>query len=758
MKNGITVLPYAVYMTEQGEVLPAREAEERLGLRNVAGLRENTMAYRILRAHDRSRRKGAMELSMDALVSPDNVYVSIIQTARASGLREFVLPFVLTNCHNSLCSVGGTINEDDHQFGLSCAKRYGGIMVPAYQAVIHQFMRECMTSCGSMVMGADSHTRYGALGTIGIGEGGGELVKQLLGQPYELSDPQVVAVLLKGRLRHGIGPHDVALSLTSALFASGIVRNKLLEFRGGGVSGLSMDMRIGIDAMTTELAALSSLWITDDRTKEFYCRHGRGDAFREIRPEAPACYDGVIEVDLDKIQPMIALPFHPSNAYPIREFQENAREIISGVEAEGRRTMENFSLQKHFTDGRFRVQHGTVAGCTGGLYENICAVRNILKEFPGLASDQSLHIFPASQPIYHQLAETGAAADLSAAGAVLLSASCGPCFGVQDIPANNRLSMRHITRNFLNREGARPSGGQGAGVALMDARSIAATLCAGGVLTGADTIEYDESVPPDRFDGDMYRRQIYWGYGQADHVTPVELGPNITDWPELDKLPAHLLLQVSGVYGGSVTTDELVPSGEASAYRSNPEKLASFTLQNRDPEYFRRASALRDFSRKYRLGEGREADESLDRCCRALEAILGCTRHELGVGSVILCSQIGDGSAREQAASSQRILGGWANIATEYVTKRYRSNVINWGMLPLLTEQPLPLKEGDLLLLQDVRAGVETGARQFTAIHVNCAGEKIAAYPLICPALSEEERELLLSGCLINRFRQRRIP
>jgi len=426
------------------------------------------------------------------------------------------------------------------------------------------------------------------------------------------------------------------------------------------------------------------------------------------------------------------------------------------VEQEGRRTMRDFSLREHFRDGHFFMHHGSIAGCVGGLYENICAARNILREHTGVAADCSLHLFPASQPVYHQLAEAGVAAELSAAGAVLLSASCGPCFGVQDIPANNHLSMRHITRNFLNREGARPSGRQSAGVVLMDARSIAATLCTGGRLTGADALAYDETVPPYRFEEEIYRRQVYWGYGRADHTTPIALGPNITDWPELDKLPRHLLLQVSGVYEGSVTTDELVPSGEASAYRSNPERLATFTLQNRDPQYYQRAKMIRTFSQKRHLGQADAADAELSQCCRVLETMLGCARDDLEVCSVLLCNRIGDGSAREQAASSQRILGGRANIAVEYVTKRYRSNLINWGMLPLLTDQPLPLKEGDLLLLRDIRAGIQTGAQQFTALHISRSGKLIKTYPLHCTALSEDEKELLLAGCLINRYR--RIP
>lgn len=754
MEYGINVLP-AVCVTGEGEIISPAAVQAAMPQAPVETLRENTMAYRILRAHDRNDHTGMMALGMDALVSPDNVYVSIIQTARASGLEEFPLPFVLTNCHNSLCSIGGTINEDDHRFGYSCARRYGGIMVPTYQAVIHQFMREQMTGCGKMIMGSDSHTRYGALGTMSIGEGGGELVKQLLRQPYELRDPQVVGVHLTGKLPHGVGPHDVALSLAGALFARGTVKNKVLEFFGDGISALSMDLRMGIDAMTTELAALSSIWVTDERTEEFYRLHGRASDFTPLRPVYPVYYDGLVEVDLGAVRPMIALPFHPSNVCTIREFNENAREIIAGVEENGRKTMPKFSLQRHFTDNRFYLYQGAVAGCVGGLYENICAVNNILGTHPGIGADRSLHIFPASQSIYRRLTETGVASSLSGNGAILLQASCGPCFGVQDIPANNQMAMRHITRNFLNREGARPANGQGAGVALMDARSIAATICAGGLLTGADTVDYPESFPQYDFDAQLAHRQIYWGCGRADPTAEVEMGPNIADWPSFSALPEHLLLVVSGVYGGSVTTDELVPSGEASAYRSNPEKLAAFTLQNRDAGYYGRAKAIRDFSDRYREEDGAEAESTLAACCAALEKRLRCSHAAIEVGSVILCDRVGDGSAREQAASSQRVLGGRANIAVEYVTKRYCSNLINWGMLPLLTDMPLVLEPGECLLLRGIRTAITAGDSRIEAERVNEQGEVLEVYKLRCPPLSEDERQLLLAGCLINRSRRR---
>ena len=754
MQYGIDLTPSGIcFLDSQTKVLP-----EQVGAHLAVScpeLRENTMAYKILRAHNRGNDPDLLALQMDSLVSPDNVYVSIIQTARASGLTEFPIPLVLTNCHNSLCSIGGTINEDDHRFGYSCVKRYGGILVPTYQGVIHQFMREEMVKSGSMIMGSDSHTRYGALGTLGIGEGGGELVKQLLGQPYELKAPEVVGVRLLGSPRHGVGPHDIALSLIRVLFPGGIVKNKILEFFGEGVHSLSMDMRLGIDAMTTECAALSSVWISDDKTEAFYYTHGRPEAFSAMEPTYPVYYDSLVEVHLDRIKPMIALPFHPSNGYTIEEFRENAGDIIALTETNGRKTMPGFSLQGQLVDGRFFIRQGAVAGCVGGLYENVCAVQNILAGTSGIGADSYLHIFPASQPVYHRLASTGVTAALSESGAVVMQASCGPCFGVQDIPANNQLVMRHITRNFLNREGARPAQQQAAGVALMDARSIAATLRSGGVLTAADTIDYEESIPPYSFNRSIYDRQIYRGFGKADHKTEIAMGPNIADWPEFEPLPDHLLLEVAGTYDGSVTTDELVPSGEASAYRSNPIKLASFTLQNRDPKYFPTASEILHFTQACRAGHGEAADPDRTAKYSAVATALGCTAGELEYGSVLIAEKIGDGSAREQAASSQRVLGGRADIALEYSTKRFRSNLINWGMLPLQTNTALPLRTGDLLLLKNIRSVIAEGGEEIAAIRILPDGSFGESYPLACPQLSMEERKLLLAGCLINHHRHR---
>lgn len=757
MKYGIDIFMSGVCFTDQeARVSP----EEFLRKQPSAGappkkLRDNTMAYQILRAHDRGADLEKLALRMDALVSPDNVYVSIIQTARASGLEAFDIPFVLTNCHNSLCSIGGTINEDDHRFGYACAKRYGGVIVPAYQSVIHQFMRETAAYSGAMIMGSDSHTRYGALGAMGIGEGGGELVKQLLGQTYELPAPQVVGVHLTGRPSHGVGPHDIALSLIRMLFPGGLVKNKVLEFFGEGVHALSMDARLNIDAMTTECAALSSVWISDEKTRAFYQAHGRAAKFRQLKPRYPVYYDALAEVHLDQIRPMIALPFHPSNGYTIEEFSQNVSDIIAETEKAGRKTMPEFSLQDQIKNGRFHFYQGAVAGCVGGLYENLCAVRNILDAASGSNTGAALHLFPASQPIYHRLSETGAAAALSRNGAVLMPPACGPCFGVQDIPSNNQMTMRHITRNFPNREGSRPAQRQAASVALMDARSIAATICAGGVLTGADTVEYSEEFPDYVFEGDIYRQQVYWGFGKADPSVEIPMGPNIADWPEMGPLPKHLLLKVAGVYDGSLTTDELVPSGEASAYRSNPLKLAEFTLQNRDSQYYPRALEIREQRNAYQAGRA-DAFPAFSKCCERVRESLGCSIEELEYGSAVFAEKIGDGSAREQAASSQRVLGGRADIAYEYSTKRFRSNLINWGMLPLLPEEPFPLKAGDLILLKDIREAIAAEGNAISAFRILPSGDFAEKLPLCCPNLSRMEKDLLLAGSLINYYRQRR--
>ena len=721
---------------------------------SIYSLRENTMAYQILRTHENEKSSnGQLKLRMDALVSPDNVYATVIQTARASGIENFSLPFVLTNCHNCLCSIGGTINEDDHIFGLTCAKRYGGIFVPSYQGVIHQYMRETMAKSGAMIMGSDSHTRYGALGTLGIGEGGGELVKQLLGQSYEVKLPQVVAIHLTGKLNHGVGPHDVALALAGALFKEGHVRNKIMEFIGDGIQNLSMDMRLGIDAMTTECASLSSVWESDEKARAFFKTHGRETDYMPMKPKYPAYYDSLVEVDLSRIKPMIALPFHPSNCYTIDDFRTNSKDIIHEVELSARKTMKDFSLKNQLVDGNLVLHKGTVAGCVGGLYENVCALSSILGTSEGLKADDALHIFPASQPVYHRLSEAGLISKLSALGAAVMQPACGPCFGVQDIPSNNSLVMRHITRNFLNREGARPSENQGAGVALMDARSIAATLVNGGVLTPATEIDYEESIPPYEFDSEIYRRRVYNGFGHPDKNAQIVKGPAIADWPEFDELQKHLLLKVVGVYGGNVTTDELVPSGEASAHRSNPQKLATFTLQNRDPGYYRRALEVEDFRKTYQSADWENEDREFAAKVKEAKRILGCDRSDIGVGNLIVAEKIGDGSAREQAASSQRVLGARANIAVEYSTKRFRSNLVNWGMLPLLTDDLRILKVGDYVLFKDIKDAVKNGGKGMKAFLLTGDG-KTEDLAIGCTDLSADEVELLLDGGLINRNRK----
>ena len=754
MIEGIRINAHGAYLTESGNFVEADDhslIEQKFGLGNEDKYRINTMSYQILLAHNRSNDPNLMKLEVDSLVSPDNVYTSLIQTARASGIDEFKLPFVMTNCHNSLCSIGGTINEDDHNYGFSCAKRYGGIYVPTYQSVIHQYMREQMAFSGAMIMGSDSHTRYGALGTMGIGEGGGELVKQLVGQPYEVPNPKVIAVVLTGKLSHGVGPHDVSIALIGALFPSGFAKNKILEFIGPGVSSLSIDMRLGIDAMTTECSALSSIWISDEKTKEFYCNHNRLSCYNALAPKFPAYYDGIVEVDLNKIKPMIAMPFHPSNCYTIEEFRANAGDIINQVEEIAHKTMPNFSLSAQFYNDELHFTHATVAGCVGGLFENICEVNNILSmDEAVLPVGSSLHVYPASQSIYMNLLREGVTESLASKGVILMQASCGPCFGVQDIPANNMMVMRHITRNFLNREGARPEKSQSASVCLMDARSIAATLVNDGCLIGADRLDYEEESYTYSFDDSSYKKCVYNGYGKPDRSVTIVKGPNITDWPEFGPLPDHLLLKISGKYEGSVTTDELVPSGEASSYRSNPNKLALFTLINRDPEYIVKSKEILKFSNAYKVGEGTNVDKAFDECCKEVIRVIGCTSESLEVGSVILADKIGDGSAREQAASSQRVLGGRADIAIEFANKRFRSNLINWGLLPIEVSSMLSLSVGDIILLKDIRKTIISGDENLNAYHINFSGKMMERLALKLVALSEREREILLAGCLIN--------
>ncbi|MBQ7604384.1 MAG: hydratase [Clostridia bacterium] len=685
-----------------------------------SGKTGKTIAEKILSGHNSGTGED-LRIKFDALASHDITYVGIIQTARAGGLKEFPVPYVLTNCHNSLCAVGGTINEDDHLFGLSAAKKYGGIYVPAHQAVIHSFMRERYAFCGGMILGSDSHTRYGALGTLGIGEGGPELVKQLLRRTYDIKRPGIVAVKLTGSPRNGIGPHDVAIALIGAVFASGIVKNKILEFVGDGISNLSVEFRNGIDVMTTETACLSSVWKTDEKVKEYFETHGRPEAYRELSPDEGAVYDALVEIDLSSIESMIALPFHPSNAVTVRELKENPRLVLSEKAPA--------LLSKIGSDGKIRAEQGIIAGCAGGIYENLVAAKDILSRGADLR-DFTLSVYPASQPVLGQIIRDGTAEGLISAGAILKTAFCGPCFGAGDVPGNGCLSLRHTTRNFPNREGSKPGDGQEAFVALADARTIAATAANGGVLTGGDETGAGLSVPEYRFDSSSYDAKVYDGFGKAMPDTELIYGPNIADWPKIEPLKDDLLLKVCSVINDPVTTtDELIPSGETSSYRSNPYKLAEFTLSRRDPGYVSRAKAAGN--------EDIPGFEFLD-------------PERLTRGSVIYATKPGDGSAREQAASCQRVLGGAANIAVEYATKRYRSNLINWGMIPFTVNGDPGLSVGDYIFIRDIRAALTGKLPEVDATVVS--GESRRTVRLVMPSLTEPERETILSGCLVNYY------
>ncbi len=708
---------------------------------------KNTLSYAILKAHNVGDGEG-LSIRFDAIASHDITYVGIVQTAKASGLTEFPIPYTLTNCHNSLCAVGGTINEDDHVFGLSAAKKYGGDYVPAHLAVIHQYMRETGAKCGAMILGSDSHTRYGALGTMAIGEGGPELVKQLLKQTYDVARPEVVAVYLKGKLRKGVGPQDVALALVKATFASGFVKNKILEFIGPGISGLSMDFRNGIDVMTTETTCLSSIWETDDKTLEYYKDHGREKDYKKLTVKQPAYYDGAITFDLSRIEPMIALPFHPSNAYTIRELLENPYEILEKVEAQGRKIKgdESFTLTDKIKDGKIYIDQGVIAGCAGGMYENIAEAAEILRDGNIGTGAFTLSVYPSSQPVYKSLIENGYIGMLMQSGATVKTAFCGPCFGAGDVPANNGLSIRHTTRNFENREGSKPAQGQLAAVALMDARSIAATAKNGGVLTSALDVEYVKRLKKYRYDSEIYKNRVYRGAGKADKTAELVYGPNIADWPEQIPLGKNLLMKAVSVLSDPVTTtDELIPSGETSSYRSNPLKLAEFTLLRKDPKYVERAKAVK-------------ADENIRReTGRFPENVL----KELGgfipaegtiYGSVVVSNKPGDGSAREQAASCQRVLGGVANICKEYATKRYRSNLINWGMLPFTTDK-ITLKAGDYLYIENIDAAIKGGDDRVVAKVISRGKSYDVALRL--GTLTEDERAIILEGCLINFNRRK---
>ncbi len=718
------------------------------------GARE-TISYGILERHNTSGNMEKLKIRFDKLTSHDITFVGIIQTARASGLEKFPMPYVLTNCHNSLCAVGGTINEDDHMFGLSCARKYGGVYVPPHQAVIHQYAREMLAGGGRMILGSDSHTRYGALGTMAMGEGGPELVKQLLNQTYDINMPEVVAVYLTGTPRKGVGPQDVALAIIGAVFERGYVNNKVMEFVGPGVQSLSADFRIGIDVMTTETTCLSSVWVTDDTIREFYEIHGRSEEYVELAPGGVAYYDGLVTVDLDQIEPMIAMPFHPSNTYTIEEVRRNPMDIIADVEKRARVSLGGsveYSLQDKVIDGKFHVDQGIIAGCAGGGFENICAAADILRGASIGAGGFTLSVYPASMPIYMELIKNGCAATILETGAVLKTAFCGPCFGAGDTPANNAFSIRHSTRNFPNREGSKLQSGQISSVALMDARSIAATAANQGVLTPAT--EFDGSLHSYQyyFDETIYKNRVFDSKGVADPSVEIRLGPNIKDWPEMAELPEHLLLRVvAEIHDPVTTTDELIPSGETSSYRSNPLGLAEFTLSRKVPEYVGLAKDIQLAQKA--LEEGTcpvEAKPELKPVMESVHTMFPeAGKGNIGFGSVIFAVKPGDGSAREQAASCQKVLGGWANIANEYATKRYRSNLINWGMLPFLIDRgELPFTNLDYLFIPGIRKAVEEAAPEVTAYVVKQDG--LDPFTLRLSEMTEEERQIILKGCLIN--------
>ena len=716
---------------------------------------QNTIAYSILKEHNTSGNMEKLKIKFDKLTSHDITFVGIIQTARASGLEKFPVPYVLTNCHNSLCAVGGTINEDDHMFGLSCAKKYGGVYVPPHQAVIHQYAREMLAGGGKMILGSDSHTRYGALGTMAMGEGGPELVKQLLSQTYDINMPGVIAVYLTGAPIKGVGPQDVALAIIGAVFGNGYVNNKVMEFVGPGVKNLSADFRIGVDVMTTETTCLSSIWQTDDEIKEFYEIHGRAEDYKELNPGAVAYYDGMVYVDLSQIRPMIAMPFHPSNTYTIEELNENLMDILDDVEKRAKVSLDgavDFTLKNKVRDGRLYVDQGIIAGCAGGGFENICDAADILKgKFIG-NDEFTLSVYPASTPIYMELAKNGKLADLIQSGAVVKTAFCGPCFGAGDTPANNAFSIRHSTRNFPNREGSKLQSGQIASVALMDARSIAATAANKGYLTAATEIDADFTKPKYFFDSAIYENRVFDSKGVADPSVEIKLGPNIKDWPAMVELPENLILKVvSEIHDPVTTTDELIPSGETSSYRSNPLGLAEFALSRKDPAYVGLAKEVQTAQKAIEAGSCPvQALPELKPVLDEIHTRFGeIDNTNVGVGSTIFAVKPGDGSAREQAASCQKVLGGWANIANSYATKRYRSNLINWGMLPFLIEEgELPFKNKDYLFLPGIRKAVEDKVTEIKAYVVK--GGTLKEFTLRLGEMTDDERQIILDGCLIN--------
>lgn len=720
---------------------------------------KGTIAYGILEAHNTSDNMEKLKIRFDKLTSHDITYVGIIQTARASGLEKFPMPYVLTNCHNSLCAVGGTINEDDHMFGLTCAKKYGGIYVPPHQAVIHQFAREMLACGGAMILGSDSHTRYGALGTMAMGEGGPELVKQLLNQTYDINMPGVIGIYMTGEPIKGVGPQDVALAIIGAVFQNGYVNNKVMEFVGPGVEKLSADFRIGIDVMTTETTCLSSIWKTDDVIKDFYDIHGRVEDYKELNPAKVAYYDGMVKIDLSKIRPMIAMPFHPSNTYTIEDMNKNLMDVLHDCEQKALVSLDgqvDFKLTDKVRDGKLYVEQGIIAGCAGGGFENLCAAADIIKGKSIGADEFTLSVYPASTPIYMELVKNGAAAALMESGAIVKTAFCGPCFGAGDTPSNNSLSIRHSTRNFPNREGSKLQNGQIASVALMDARSIAATAANKGYLTPATDLDVEYTGRKYHFDSSIYANRVFDSKGVADPSVEIKFGPNIKDWPKMSALPENMILKVvSEIHDPVTTTDELIPSGETSSYRSNPLGLAEFTLSRKDPAYVGRAKEVR--AAQEAVEANSNPVEALAELAPVIDAIhakyADVTNENIGIGSTIFAVKPGDGSAREQAASCQKVLGGWANIANEYATKRYRSNLINWGMLPFLIEKgDLPFANGDYIFLPDVRKAVETKAAEFEAYVVKDGS--LTPFALKMGELTDDEREIILKGCLINYNRQ----
>ena len=745
-----------VYLQNGQEIIPENQANLPVAKEEAA---KNTIAYSILKAHNKSDNMEKLQIKFDKLTSHDITFVGIIQTARASGLEKFPVPYVLTNCHNSLCAVGGTINEDDHMFGLTCAKKYGGVYVPPHQAVIHQFAREMLAGGGKMILGSDSHTRYGALGTMAMGEGGPELVKQLLCQTYDINMPGVVAIYLKGTPRPGVGPQDVALAIIGEVFANGYVKNKVMEFVGPGVANLSADFRIGIDVMTTETTCLSSIWQTDAKIEEFYAIHGRPEDYKELKPGNVAYYDGCVEIDLGEIKPMIAMPFHPSNTYTIDELKANLDDILADVEKRAQVSLDGkipFTLRDKVIDGQLYVEQGIIAGCAGGGFENICAAADILKG-KNIGHDAfTLSVYPASTPIYMELAKNGVLAELIGTGAVVKTAFCGPCFGAGDTPANNAFSIRHTTRNFPNREGSKIQNGQISSVALMDARSIAATAANKGFLTSAEEFDGSYSEHKYYFDKSIYENRVFDSKGVADPSVEIQFGPNIKDWPEMAALADNLILKVvSEIHDPVTTTDELIPSGETSSYRSNPLGLAEFTLSRKDPAYVGRAKEIQAAQKAIQAGNcPAEAVPELKPVIKTINKTYpDVDKTNLGVGSTIFAVKPGDGSAREQAASCQKVLGGWANIANEYATKRYRSNLINWGMLPfLIPAGDLPFRNGDYLFFPGIRKAVAEKADVIKGYTVE--GDSLKEFDVTLGELTDDEREIILKGCLINYNRK----